>query len=415
MAENDSPHLTDGQILAFSETGGDPAFRQHIGSCTACRDRVAHWREACAMIASGGSGPPPVERCPPAEELANYAAGALGAERADAILSHLIDCADCSAILADSVAVLPASGREPIPLRPSLTPHRRVAMPQWRYAAAAGIVLALAAGLTLWWWLGRSNEPAALLAEAYTQARPFAYRLPDAGYGPVRQQRGAGSAFDRPEALTSAIAAIHRMLDAHPQSAAELAMKGRAELLEQEYESAIDSLTRATEIDPRDAEAQADLGAAYAARGDAEHRVSDYGQAMEMLLRALRLRPDDPRTLFNLALMYEKVKMVDEAIETWQRFLRGNPAPGWRREAEEGLARMEKLKAGKKRADEIQRDPGRFLAAYGSGESFDPLPWYDVFWTEWLPRASSDAAARAPPEWWPRPSRATANFRCWIR
>jgi tetratricopeptide (TPR) repeat protein len=336
LAENDSPHLTDGQILALADTGGDAAALRHAGSCDACRNRLAHWREARALVASAGSALPPAQACPPAEELANYAAGALPPDRTDAILAHLVNCPDCSAILADSVAPEPAALPRPIPLQASVTPRRRAWAPLWKYAVAAGVLLAVGAGVTLW-SLRRSNQTADLLAQAYTQARPFDYRLPDAGYAPIRQQRGAGSAFDRPEALTTAIAAIRRTLDAHPQSAAALVLKGRAELLDHDYESAIDSLTRATEADPRDADALADLGAAYAVRGESENRETDYGHAIELSLRALRQRPGAPRILFNLALTYEKLSMVDEAIDTWRSFLRGNPAAGWRSEAEQRL------------------------------------------------------------------------------
>src|SRR5262249_23997898 len=155
----------------------------------------------------------------------------------------------------------------------------------------------------------------------------------------------AQSAFAVPEALPSAVAAIRRMIDAHPQSADALALKGRAELLQNNFEGAIESLTRATEESPRDTDVLADLAAAYAVRGESENRKADFGQAMELQLRALRQRPDDPRILFNLALTYQKLWMVDEAIDAWLRFLRGNPPAGWRREAEEQLAAEEKIKA----------------------------------------------------------------------
>lgn len=396
MAENDSPHLTHGQILALLKAGRDTAARRHVESCVFCRDRHARARDASALVRSALPGPPPAEACPSAEELGNYVAGALEAERADAILGHLVDCARCSAILADSVADPEAPGLDLVPPRPYRAPRRWVSAPSWKYAVAAGVLLAFGASLTLWWSVRRSNEPAALLAQAYTQARPFEYRLQDAGHGPIRQQRGAGSAFERPASLTSAVDAIRRMLDAHPQSGVALALRGRAELLEGDYTSAVDSLTRATEAAPDDVDARADLGVAYALRGESENRKADYGQAMELLLSALRRRPDDQRALFNLALTYEKLWMVDEAIETWDRFLRGNSPAGWRREAEERREAMKKIKAAKKQTGELLRDPGRFLAAYASTESFDPLPWYDIFWTEWLPHASSDPeAARA--------------------
>jgi CHAT domain-containing protein len=256
------------------------------------------------------------------------------------------------------------------------------------------VFLAVAGGLATWRQLRRARDPAVLLAKAYTAARPFEFRLADSGYGPVRQQRGAGSAFDRPEALDAAVAAIRGEVAAHPRDPAVSELKGRAQLMERDYEGAIESLTRATPGGEGDPDALADLATAYAVRGEAEKRNIDYGHAMELYLRALRRRPDDQRMLFNLALVYEKLWLVDEAIEAWQRFLKQNPAAGWRQEAETHLAAIEKIKADKKKADDgVLREPGRFLAVYGNGRDFDPLPWWEVFWMEWMPKAASDRAS----------------------
>jgi tetratricopeptide (TPR) repeat protein len=408
LSERETAHLTDGQIIALTDGAGDPESAVHLESCAECRERVAQWRDARAWIApvraGGTAGETP--ECPTMEELASYAIGGQTSERADAVTGHAAGCDRCAAILGESLEGLPEAGEAAPPLLKSsgrewrrrmaetYAAQGRSARPNyWKYAAAAAIFLAVAGSLTLWWSNRRSSGPAVLLARAYTAARPFEYRLPDAGYAPVRQQRGSGSAFDRPEALDAAVAAIRSGLAAQPQAPALFALKGRAELLERDYESAVESLTRATSAGDDDPDALADLGTAYAVRGEAEKRNIDYGHAMDLYLRALRKRPADQRIQFNLALTYEKLWLVDEAIEMWRRFLSEKPAEGWQREAETHLAAMEKIKAEKKKADaRILRDPGRFLAAY-SGQSFDPLPWYDIFWTEWLPKAAADKTA----------------------
>ena len=408
MSEHETAHLTDGQIIALSDGDADAVAGLHLETCAECRERVAQWRDARAWIAPvrAGTAAGEAQGCPTMEELASYAIGGQESERSNAIAGHVAGCDRCAAILHDTLEEPPEAGTAaPLLLKSSGREWRRrmaetfaagrpPARPQyWRYAAAAAIFLAVAGSLMLWRSNRRSSEPAVLLARAYTAARPFEYRLPDAGYAQVRQQRGSSSAFDRPETLDLAVAAIRRGLEAQPQAPALLALKGRAELLQRDYESAIESLTRATPGGEGDPEALADLGTAYAARGEAENRSIDYGHAMELFLRALRKRPADQRILFNLALTYEKLWLVDEAIETWHLFLRGRPAEGWRQEAETHLAAMEKIKAEKKKADSrVLRDPGQFLAAY-SGTAFDPLPWYDIFWTDWLPKAGSDKAA----------------------
>jgi len=340
------------------------------------------------------------------EELASYAAEGQTDERADSIAEHIARCDRCAPIVRDSLTELAENSEAAVPLlKSSVREWRRrkaetfaaqgkpASQRYWRYAAAAAIFLGVVGSVALW-WVNRRSEPAVLLAKAYTAARPFTYRLPDAGYAPVRQQRGAASTFDRPEALDSAVAAIRRGLAAQPQAPALFALKGRAELLEHDYESAIESLTRATSAAASpDPDALADLATAYALRGESENRPIDYGHAMELYLQALKHRPADPRLLFNLALIYEKLWLIDEAIETWRKFLSGNPAGGWRQEAEQHLAAVEKIKAEKKKADaRVLHDPGQFLATY-SGAVFDPLPWWDVFWIEWLPKAASDKTA----------------------
>lgn len=408
MFEHETAHLTDGQIIALSDGGGDAAAALHMESCAECRERVAQWRDARAWIAPVRAGSPAGEgpECPTMEELASYASGDLKADRSHSIAEHIAGCDRCAALLWDSLEglseaaetatpLLKSSGREwRRRLADTFAAQRQSARPQyWKYAAAAAIFLAVSGSVTLWWSNRRSYDTAVLLARAYTAARPFAYRLPDAGYAPVRQQRGTGSAFDRPEALESAIAAIRSGLAAQPRDPALFALKGRAELLEHDYESAIESLTRAASAGDGNPDALADLATAYAVRGEAENRNIDYGHALELFLQALRKRPADQRILFNLALTYEKLWLVDEAIDAWHQFLRGKPAAGWRQEAETHLAAMEKIKAEKKKADaRILHDPGQFLAAY-SGTAFDPLPWFEVFWMDWLPKAASDKAA----------------------
>jgi tetratricopeptide (TPR) repeat protein len=407
VSDYETSHLSDGQIIGLPESGVDDSVARHLQSCAACRERADQWREARALIASAsGSGRlEPGDACPSAQELAAYALAGQESEGWEALTAHVVQCDRCAAILRDALDVDTGTSQEPIPLLQSSSrawqrnlakgvPGRKRS--SWKWVVAAAIVLGVGASLAMWQTLGLSNDPARLLAKAYTEARPFDYRLPDAGYAPVRQQRGASSAFNRPEALGAAIRAIRRKLAAQPRSAAAQALKGRAELLEGDYESAIASLSAAKQSGSGDADALADLAIAHALRGASENRRIDDGQALDLLLAALRQRPSDPRIQFNLALTYEKLSMIDEAIEAWRKFLSGHPPQGWQEEAAAHLAAMEKIKADKKQADErVLRDPTQFMAAYGSQQSFDPLPWYDVFWTDWLPRASTDRTVAA--------------------
>jgi tetratricopeptide (TPR) repeat protein len=389
--------LTDGQIVAL--VAGDQTALEHIESCTACRERVARWREAQAAIAGvrASGGVEAAGDCPGIEDLANYAGG--GQDRGyEEITRHLASCDRCAAIVREGLEGMEAEEARSTPLLKSSGKRwqRAAIQSAWlrRYGAAAAALIAV--GGAAWWWSSRSSDVPVLLAKAYTEARPFEYRLPDAGYGKVRQTRGNESAFGHPEEMEAAMAALRKRLADRPRDRRELALKGRAELLAGNYDAAIESLEQAAPGDQGPAEVLADLGVAYAGRGDAEKRPRDYGHAADLMLRALAAKPHDQRLEFNIALTYEKLRLVNEAIAAWQKFLSENPPDGWRREAVDHLSALEKMRAEKKAADDqTMRDPARFLEAHGTAD-FDPLPWFEIFWTDWMPKAASEpAAARA--------------------
>ena len=343
--------------------------------------------------------PAPTSACPPSEELANYACAQVTEARAGVLLEHLAGCDYCATLLHNMLAVaedlsvplLPGSGREW--RRKMASTFAAQDQRRWRFPAIAAALL-IGAGTGLLWYVShRVNNPFTLLAAAYTATRPFEYRMADAGYASLHQQRGATSIFDRSATLDRAIASIREELAAHPNDTQTYLWKGRAELLQLDYEGAIQSFNRATPGEDGDPDALADLATAYAARGDGERRNLDYGHAVNLYLRALRKRPNDERILFDLAILYEKLWLVDEGIATWEQFLRQKPATGWRKEGEDRLAALRRIKAEKQRADAaITSDPDIFLALRNP----DTRAWYDIFWTVWLPQAKQDnAQARA--------------------
>lgn len=384
---------------AAGEGVRDLTSKLHLEECGACRELLAEWQEAMrelSPIRNSGSG---LTGCPSMDQLANYVARN-GLEDGE-ILDHLSVCERCCAIVRE--ALRPDDEAAAVPaLRTGTGRWRRefvakVLPPPGRAAygrrfAIAGVLLIAAAGA--WWGLRRNDTAETLLASAYTAARPFEYRLPDRGYGPVRVERGSGSAFDRPAALNAAEVQIQRRLAANPGDATALSLKGRADLMERNYEQAIDSLTRALESRPEDADALASLGTAYAARGDAEKRNIDYGHATDLLLQALKKRPGDARVLFNLGIVYEKLWLVDEAIEAWHKLLDLKPERGWADEAREHLDALEKIRREKKKADAgILKDPSAFLAEQKLRPEFDAAEYHETFWGAWLPAARSRADA----------------------
>jgi tetratricopeptide (TPR) repeat protein len=211
-------------------------------------------------------------------------------------------------------------------------------------ARAAAVIVAVGAG-----WLGWDQwiaaNPARLIASAYTQQRPFEFRIPEAGHVDVRlQRREAGSSLRRPAALLEAEAKIARELEKNPDSVKWLVLRARAQMLDWDPETAIATLQRALQRKPADSGLMADLGMAYALRGEAQNRSADYTSALEYLGRALQSRPDFAEAIFNRALVYERMSLWDDAAREWRRYLDLDKAGAWRQEAQRRLRDLDARK-----------------------------------------------------------------------
>lgn len=160
MAEAVTRHLSEGEIVAAADNALSADRTAHMRSCANCRQEVEGWRNAASVLGS--------IRCPAPEDLANYAAGA---ESDPSVGEHIEECEVCRAAIEIAREDAPAAQVVELPSR------------RWWYAAAAAAILASC--VSLWWWLEhRHRGTEALLAEAYTEARPFEYRLFGAAYKP---------------------------------------------------------------------------------------------------------------------------------------------------------------------------------------------------------------------------------------
>ncbi len=264
-------------------------------------------------------------------------------------LRHVAWCGTCAARLEALSAIFSDEPIDPpVMLRSSTSAWRRDMVKRigemtprkpktWpKYAAiAASVVVVTAIG-----YRGTLSQrgPEELLAEAYTQSRPFDYRLPDKGYAPVSQRMSGAGTFDKPRALIQAQAQISSQLSD------TLVARGRAELLNGDPEAAIATLERARSTVPEVETVALDLACAYAARGDSS-RPDDYAMALDLLERLLRSRPDDRATLFNRALVLERMQRFDDAEQAWDRYLKADPSGAWADEA-----RQRKESAGQKKS-----------------------------------------------------------------
>jgi tetratricopeptide (TPR) repeat protein len=364
--EPNNEHLGADEIGVILSPCGDPAVLQrradHLERCKACREELAmHQREQSRLMEL--SGPRRIEAgaaCASPAEWANVAAGLVSAEQREFLLEHAAGCDRCGALLRAVTEDFssPLTEREEQGIE-----ALRTSSPMWQrelarrssrgvrkplaasWLARAAAVLLCAGGA----WTGYSTwaaaAPGRLLARSYTEQRPFELRIPGAEQAPLgAQQRGAGSAFQRPQPLMEAEVRIARELAKEPDSRKWLGLRARAEMLGRDPESAIATLNRALETRPDDAELLADLGMAYALRAESGNRTIDYARANENLSRALKLQPAMREATFNRALVYERLYLYDEAIREWQRYLTLDGKGAWADEARRRLTEIESKK-----------------------------------------------------------------------
>jgi hypothetical protein len=371
LEQPDTGHLTAEEISALI----DPAVSQsipaervaHAKSCVTCERKIAMNQEEDTRLhlLAGGRRRPPGDGCPEVEELASFAAGLTEGSRGEQILAHAGGCDACGAVLrglVDDFSEAPTEAEsESLMNLQSATESwqrqtarkmaqasgrgRRVSMPVRTWLArAAAVVVAAGAGWLAWdHWI--AADPARLIAESYTQERPFEFRIPEAGHADVRLERGAnGSSFRRPPALLEAEARVARGLAKDPDNVRWLSLRARAEMLNWDPGTAIATLQRALDRKPDDPDLTSDLGTAYALRAEADLRDVDYAYAIEYLGRSLKARPNSPVTVFNRAIVYERMHLNDEAAQEWRRYLEMDRAGEWHNDAQRRLSQLESKK-----------------------------------------------------------------------
>ncbi len=408
MEQVDQNHLTIAEVELAQRGLLEPQRGQHLSACEQCAAILEAHGFLTERLASAAPSGEFSEDCLSPEELVWIATGVstpLDSERA---MSHVASCERCAALLdsmarsdSSEVEVLKSTSEEAwvkpmaAKLAQAMAP-KRIRRPFWMpFAAAAAIILALVAGSVIWMRYPFTT-PERLLAKAYTESRSFDFRLPNNGYSPVRQQRSGGrSPLERSPSLVQAEVEIQRALQSRPDAANILLLRGRAELLEEQFDAAISSLSRALEADPHNPTILTDLGCAYALRGDVERRSVDYTRTIDLLRQSLQLQTSQPDTVFNLALVYERAGLLEESVATWQQFLVIEPTGEWADEARRRLSSVqERLKARQAIRDRVTSDPEAFLAQFDSQATPAEL-FLDIAWRDWLPKRGEKATAAA--------------------
>jgi tetratricopeptide (TPR) repeat protein len=319
-------------------------------------------RESAQLGDSTGFLPGRAGECPEPGEWLCLASGETSVGETDALLAHAATCAACVKQLRQSQKVLAedASSKEIAEMAQFAS-----STPQWQHRlavelahtplpevqrkkrplflwAGAGLAASLLLAICVLVWWRYENAPERLLAQAYSNARIFDLRVPGAGFAEVTPEthlRGGVTDRELPQLLT-ARAQIERNLEANPTDSHWLQLQARADLLDERYDSAIDTLDRLLAAGPVTSSLLADDATAYFQRGSAVGSENDRATALDYLRRADEMAPDDPVVLFNEALVMEDRGQVINAVETWNRYLKFERDPRWQ---EEGRSRLKSL------------------------------------------------------------------------
>lgn len=411
-------HLSPEEISTMLDLHEDTALaadrQRHAQSCEHCRLVLSQYREAQEEL-RGLAVREPAQRspqCPPDEVWLSVACGMLPPLQEQTLLEHAAFCDFCGAMLAavSNDVALETSPQEAEQMRSLRTsspawqrniaremskaahPARPSILSNWLARAAAVIIALGSAGGGYFFWAAR--QPAQLLAAAYTEQRPFEYRIPDAGHAPVRVEKSGGSSFNRPADLLRAEASIAEALRRRPESVEWLALRARAEMLGWDAEAAIATLQLALPQKPGDSSLEAALGMAYALRAEKASRATDYGQAVEHLGRALRKDPANRDASFNRALVLERMFLLEEAVKEWNRYLKLDPSGPWAGEARLRLQDTERrIKARRDALGRFSNHPQNLLRLMDSGENIKVESDLDLVVADWLPKRWENAAS----------------------
>jgi CHAT domain-containing protein len=414
-------------------TGIDPdPVRAHLSSCGACSELMRNQSAGAGYLLQLKVKPHDLRtaNCPPDEEWMALAAGTLPEDKSDERIEHATHCGHCGQLLKIATEIF---AEDRTPEEAELLGKLRSSEPAWHKKLGAQIHSAVMAGSspqkgtvhraerTSRWvltlaasfaaililfvaarWLVRPDaqeDAASLLAQAYSDDRTIELRIPSAAHAPIRNLRGSdNSHLARPASLLEAESLIAKGLRSSPDDLSWLRLKGRADLLDNNYDSALSTLDRAHRDSPDDFQITIDLASAYLLRGDQSSQPADYGQSVELLGQVLQKNPQDQTALFNRAIALERVFLYRQAEDDLRSYLKLDATSGWADEARTRLATLEeKIRRKEGQSRGLLLNPDQFVSVVESGKLASLLEiddrvesYVNVALEDWLPSIASN-------------------------
>lgn len=344
-------------------------IEQHLVECEQCRKLIEMYSKSKNDLRALQMQKSAIARvgCPPEKLLRELAAGVAESPRAEELTEHVIECDHCGPRIREITEELDphiSMAEEQLIEHQSLSDPRaqmrlaRILAEITRSAIADHLVVTdirsplrsrillfseLTAGILVcaalaWTIFGhRSSDPNSLLARAYSEQRPFDFRLDSALYGPFHSERGPRDDAAKSHSLIAAELKIKQGLLKRPSDPMLLEAKGKAELLELRPDQAIDDLSEALQLRPKTLEFLLNLATAYALRGDQKGQTSDYSKAHDVLSEVLQIDAANQVALFNRALLDERTGSIEIANKDWNAYLNADGESAWAGEAREHL------------------------------------------------------------------------------
>ena len=99
------------------------------------------------------------------------------------------------------------------------------------------------------------------------------------------------------------------------EDAAVMVATGKVLTLEKNYDKAITTLSKATAVDDKNADAWLSLGEAYAYAGQSGNADQAFGQAAQLAQQKLEKKAGDFDALYSLGVAEQRLKKYDQALE----------------------------------------------------------------------------------------------------
>jgi CHAT domain-containing protein len=252
---------------------------------------------------------------------------------------------------------------------PSISWRNLFSSPALRFAVIILVVCGL--GFGIWriaFYKSDVDQGLAQLRLAYHGQRPIELRTTaNFDYAPVAELRGGVSPAGDEQALARAGKFLVISTENSTDAKAHQAM-GNLYLAEKNFKAALIEFNSAHELEPKDATIYNDLGALFLEKANQDEkegkkgeRLKDHAASLQNIELALKIDNSLLEALFNRALVLQKMKVIPQAQEAWQKYLEKDSASPWAAEAQRNLDEIKSGISQSMTPEIVLRD---FMAAY---------------------------------------------------